>query len=134
MSVTESHTYEPSVRDRLLRWSTAGGLLVVAGAHGPVVREHLEEAPYMGVAFLLFISAALLVQVMVLIHDTPRVYVASLVLCVLAIAAYVATRLVAFPLLADEVGNWLEPWGVVSVLAEAVVAGVSVLALHAHAR
>jgi hypothetical protein len=37
------------------------------------------------------------------------------------VAVYAATRLVAFPQLADDVGNWLEPLGVVSVLSELAV-------------
>ncbi len=34
---------------------------------------------------------------------------------------YALTRLTAFPQLADDVGNWLEPLGVTSVLAETTV-------------
>jgi hypothetical protein len=42
-------------------------------------------------------------------------------LCAAALLAYGATRLVAFPLLADDVGAWFEPLGIVSVIAEAGV-------------
>ena len=35
-------------------------------------------------------------------------------LCASASGAYAATRLIAFPQIGDDVGNWLERWGVVS--------------------
>ena len=47
-----------------------------------------------------------------------------------AIIGYLATRLLPFPMLADDVGNWLEPLGVVSVLSELVVVGAAVTALR----
>jgi hypothetical protein len=62
-----------------------------------------------------------------LVHDTRVVYSASAVTCGLAVIGYVATRLVAFPMLADDVGNWLEPLGVVSVASET---GVVLLSLR----
>jgi FtsH-binding integral membrane protein len=43
------------------------------------------------------------------------------VLCAAGVCAYVATRLVAFPLLADDVGNWAEPLGLVCIVAETAV-------------
>ena len=43
------------------------------------------------------------------------------------------TRLVAFPELADDVGDWLEPLGVVSVLAESTAVGIAAAAWPASA-
>jgi hypothetical protein len=48
-------------------------------------------------------------------------YAAAVALCASAIGAYVATRLIAFPDLADDVGAWREPLGVLCVLAEVAV-------------
>ena len=44
-----------------------------------------------------------------------------------SIIGYAATRTLAFPQLADDVGNWLEPLGVVCVLSEALtlMAGIA---------
>jgi len=50
---------------------------------------------------------------------TPSLRTAAV--CTAAVIGYLATRLVAFPMLADDVGNWFEPLGVVSVLSELVV-------------
>jgi hypothetical protein len=108
------------------RWPLAVAAVVAAVAHLPVIREHLEEAPYMGVLFLVLTAACFALAGAALVRDTRVVYAASAVTCGLAVIGYVATRLVAFPMLADDVGNWLEPLGVVSVASET---GVVVLSL-----
>jgi hypothetical protein len=46
------------------------------------------------------------------------------------VVGYLATRSVAFPQLSDDVGNWFEPLGVVSVLAELVVITAAILGLR----
>ena len=110
-----------------LRWPIAAALLVAAGAHVPVIPEHLREAPYMGVLFVGFtvLSAALAIVIAVR-GSAPTPFVVAGVLCGAAIAAYCLTRLVAFPQLGDDVGNWGEPAGVVSIVSEAVVVLLSV--------
>jgi hypothetical protein len=57
-------------------------------------------------------------------------YLVAVVLSVAAVAAYVATRLIAFPELADDVGAWTEPLGLVSISAESLAALVGVAALR----
>jgi hypothetical protein len=113
-----------------LRWLTALAAAVAAGAHLPVIAPHLIEAPYMGVLFILLTVACATLALMAVLHDAPAVYAASAVVCALAIIGYGATRIIAFPLLADDVGNWLEPLGVVSILAESVVVASSLIALR----
>lgn len=113
-----------------LRWVVAGAALVAAIAHIPVTGPHLHEAPYMGVLFILLTVACLALAATLLVADVPAVYAAMTVVCGLAIVGYAATRLVAFPLLSDDVGNWFEPLGVVSVLSEAVVVVAAFLALR----
>ena len=51
-------------------------------------------------------------------------------LCAAAVATYAATRVVAFPQIGDDVGNWLEPWGVVSVVLESLSVAVAVVSLR----
>lgn len=56
-----------------------------AAAHVPVIAPHLEEAPYMGVLFVLLAAACLLLAVTVLYRDVPRAYVAAAAVCGLAV-------------------------------------------------
>jgi hypothetical protein len=116
------------------RWVLAGAALVAAVAHVPVIAPHLDEAPYMGVLFIVLTAACLVLAGAVLVRDVPAVYGLAILTCGLAIVGYAATRLVAFPELDDDVGNWLEPLGVVSVLAEAVVVLAAVSALRSGAK
>lgn len=116
--------------DRPARAVVAGAALVAAAAHVPVIAPHLEEAPYMGVLFLVLTAACLLIATAAVVRDTAAVYALAILTCGLAVIGYAATRLVPFPMLADDVGNWLEPLGVVSVLSELVVVGAAVTALR----
>lgn len=117
-----------------LRWLLAPAALVAAGAHLPVIGPHLTEAPYMGALFIVLTAACALLATATLLRDSAAVQALSVITCGLAVAGYVATRLVAFPMLADDVGNWLEPLGLISIASETVVivAAVAELLQHPH--
>jgi hypothetical protein len=112
-----------------LRALLATLLAGAAVAHLPVTPEHLHEAPYMGSLFAAFALGALGLAAVVLVATSRRSLELSGGLCLLALATYAATRLVGFPQLSDDVGNWLEPWGVVSVLIEAAAVVTAIVAL-----
>ena len=113
-----------------LRPILAATTLLVAGAHIPVIAPHLDEAPYMGVLFIVLIVGCLASSLATLIRDSAALYALAVFTCGLAVLGYAATRVVAFPMLADDVGNWLEPLGVVSVVGELTVVAIAVTALH----
>lgn len=105
----------------------AVGLLAAAVAHVPPTGHHLAEAPYMGVGFVVFTFACLGLLLAIASGPGRGVLLVAAALSAGAIALYVATRLVAFPGLAHDVGAWTsEPWGLVAVAAEALVAFVAV--------
>lgn len=111
------------------RWAVAAAAITGAAAHVPVVGPHLDEAPYMGALFIVLTAACLALAAAAPLSDGPVVYGLAVLTCGLAIVGYAATRLVAFPQLADDVGDWFEPLGVVSIIAEATVVIASVRAL-----
>ncbi|HEY9469754.1 MAG TPA: hypothetical protein VIQ76_09080 [Propionibacteriaceae bacterium] len=113
-----------------LRWPMAVAAVGAAAAHIPVIAPHLKEAPYMGVLFILLTIACIALAMAAMTCDAPVVYLAAATICGLTIIGYAATRLVPFPMLADDVGNWLEPLGVVSIVAETVVVASSIAALR----
>lgn len=112
------------------RWVLAGAALVAAEAHVPVIGPHLVQAPYMGALFILLTMACLVLAAAAAIWDAAVVYRLAIVTCGLAIVGYAATRLVAFPQLADDVGNWFEPFGVSSVGSELTVIAAAVQGLR----
>jgi energy-coupling factor transporter transmembrane protein EcfT len=106
-------------------------LALVAGlAHVPVTPEHLNEAPYIGGLFIALTIACVLLAAALLVWDSPLVWAAAGATCLLAVIAYVVSRSVGLPLMGDDVGNWLETLGVVSVLSETGVVLVSAFALR----
>jgi len=113
-----------------LRWGVAIAAITAAGAHIPIIPDHLHEAPYMGTLFVLLTLACLGLATVVMVHDIPLVYLAAATVCGLAILGYAATRTVAFPQLADDVGDWLEPLGIVAICSEATVVSLSLAALR----
>jgi hypothetical protein len=115
---------------RLLRGVLAGAAGVAAVAHIPVVGSHLEEAPYMGVLFLVLTGACIVLAAGAVIRGGRAVYLMTVLTCGLAVLGYVATRLVAFPMLGDDVGNWLEPLGVVSIVSESIAVAAALVLLN----
>lgn len=75
----------------------------------------------MGVLFIAFTVVCTTLAFAALLRPTRAVHLAAVGVCGSAVLMYAATRLVAFPQLADDVGNWFEPLGVVSVVSETVV-------------
>jgi hypothetical protein len=112
-----------------LRWPAAVLGLTAAAVHIPVIPEHLEMAPYMGVLFILLDIALVALSLVLVVYDVPLGYTAAAVVCVMAVVGYALTRMVAFPQLADDVGNWLEPLGVAAVLSETAMAVVTAVAV-----
>jgi hypothetical protein len=113
------------------RWPLATAAAIAAAAHIPVIGEHLAEAPYMGVLFVVLTVACFALAAAALVCDSRAVYAASAATCALAIIGYAATRLIAFPMLADDVGNWFEPLGIVSIVSESLVVVCALIGLQA---
>lgn len=112
----------PTIAERSpWRWPAAATALVVVASHIPVTPMHLQEAPYIGWSFVALEVAMTVLAVALLVRDAPLVWWAAAVVSALAIGAYALTRSVPLPQVADDVGNWAEPLGVVAVAAEALL-------------
>lgn len=111
-----------------LRGLPAAALVVAGAAHIPVIPEHLHEAPYIGILFIALATGSIVLAGVLAFRDVKAAYILTTVLTALALVAYVASRTVGLPLIGDDVGNWLEPLGVVSIIAEAI-AGVTAIAM-----
>lgn len=116
------------------RWVVVAALLVAAAAHLPVIGEHLMEARYMGVLFIVLTAACFVLAAALISVDSLAAYWLAGLTCLLAVLGYAATRTFPFPQLGDDVGNWSEPLGVVSIAAESIAAAVAVLGLRVAGR
>ena len=113
------------------RWPAALGLLVTAAVHVDIAPEHLREAPYAGVLFLVLSAAAAACAVLLVATARRAAWVAAGTLCLAALGAYCLSRSVGLPMLADDIGDWLNPLGVAAVLAEGAVVLISARVLSA---
>lgn len=116
------------------RWLLAASIALAAIAHIPVIGPHLDEAPYMGVLFIVLTAACAVLAAAILLRDSRAVYALVVITCGLAVLGYIATRVITFPMLADDVGNWLEPLGVLSVISESIAVTIALATLVQAAR
>jgi hypothetical protein len=112
------------------RWSTSILLLVTAGAHIPLVPEHLEEAPYVGWLFAVLSVTCIALAAAILVSDRPRLWILVGTICLAALLAFLASRTVGLPQLGDDVGDWTEPLGYPAVASEALVCALTLKHLH----
>ncbi|WP_171814497.1 hypothetical protein [Arthrobacter dokdonensis] len=102
-----------------LRALPVAALVVAGAAHIPVIPAHLHEAPYIGILFMVLAAASFVLAAVLALGDVSVAYVTTAVVMGLALLAYVISRTIGLPEIGDDIGNWLEPLGVVSVIAEA---------------
>ncbi|WP_170133292.1 hypothetical protein [Arthrobacter livingstonensis] len=108
-------------------------LIVAGAAHIPVIPAHLHEAPYIGVLFIVLTAASFVLAAVLALGDVSVAYFSTAAVMALALLAYVVSRTIGLPQIGDDIGNWLEPLGVVSVIAEAT-ACLSAIAIGVKAR
>ncbi|NYD42841.1 hypothetical protein [Nocardioides panaciterrulae] len=123
------------------RWAVASLLLIDAAVHVPLIGEHLEEAPYIGVLFIVLAAACVLLAAVVVLVDSPLVWLGCGMSSLLALAAFLLSRTVGLPEIGDDVGNWGEPLGYPAIAAEVLTISFAALVLasgqrtaHSHRR
>lgn len=111
------------------RWRlpAAFGALTEAVGHIPVTQDHLIEAPYIGVGFILLTVAGLLLAQLLLLADTAAVWIWTAIVSGAAVLGYLLSRTVGLPQIRDDIGNWGEPLGIVCLAAEAVMLAAACL-------
>src|SRR4029077_12902287 len=80
-----------------LRFAAAAMCVVAAAAHVPLIRGHLEQAPYLGVLFIAFTVACLIAAVLLLRSDSRFVWRAVAVTGAAGVLAYYWSRSFGLP-------------------------------------
>ena len=113
----------PQRSDRVCVWRIVliPAAMVTTATHVPITEDHLKEAPYIGLSFMLLEASGLVLAVLLMLRDDRLLYIACAAVGGLAILAYILSRSIGLPQIGDDVGNWAEPLGVVAVAAEAVL-------------
>lgn len=103
------------------RAAVAVGLVGVALVHLADLPGKMEEVPYIGWMYIGLMAAALVLAEIVLVRPSRLAFVASAGLSAATLLGFVLTRTTGLPNAMDDIGNWTEPLGLVSLLVEAVV-------------
>lgn len=112
------------------RFLAAAFLLLNAAVHIPLVPEHLEEAPYIGVLFIALSLVCVILAAVIVLADSRQVWFAGGVVSLAALVAFVASRTVGLPQIRDDIGNWSEPLGFPTLVAEVVTIGLAAAVLR----
>lgn len=111
------------------RWLAAYALLINAAIHLQLTPMHLEEAPYVGVLFVLLSLGCLVLGGLLVLADSTPVWGAAGGISLLALAAFIASRTVGLPQMADDIGDWSDPYGRLNVAVEVLSVALSLVVL-----
>jgi hypothetical protein len=115
--------------DPALRAVAATGLITMGVIHAVEIQGELGGAVWLTVGFILLAAAGPLAGVWLLVQPTVPAWVFAGLVCLLAALGYMATRSFGVPGDHDDVGNWLEPLGLVALITEWLVVILTGLAL-----
>lgn len=109
--------------------ATILGLAAIAAIHILDLPGKLAETPYLGFAYLGIIGAALVLIERVVRASRLIDYLASAGLAAAVLLGYAINRTVGLPGATDDIGNWFEPLGLLSLFVEGFVVWQAVSAL-----
>jgi hypothetical protein len=118
-------------RQAALRLLGILGLAGVAVAHAMDLGSHVDHAPYLAVLFCALIATCALLSIALAVRWQPRAtWALAVAASAGAIGAFLLSRTVGLPQIADHVGDWGEPAAVAALACEAAVAALGAIALR----
>jgi hypothetical protein len=119
-------TPRTQTRGRTAQLAAVGCLAGVALTHLVDIGHKWDEAPYVGVLFVLAISGAVVLALLLVAPKPPRwAWGAAGALGASLMAGYFASRTVGLPRLESHVGHWRDAAGSASLLFEALLIGLA---------
>jgi len=120
----------------MLRAIGAMTLVGIGAMHFLQIVPTFEATPLLGVAYVMFITACVLVAARLVTRGDARTWAAAGVVCAAALAGYAFTRVLSTPFDNQDVGNWSCMLGLAALFVEGLAVALSayVLALGAEAR
>jgi hypothetical protein len=94
------------------------GLAGIVAVHAIDVTGKMQEVPYMGLMYLGVIAAAGFLMERIVRRGTRLDFLAAAGLAAAVIVGYVVNRTVGMPGAMDDIGNWWEPLGLLSLMVE----------------
>lgn len=97
------------------------GLAGIIAVHAMDLTGKMQEVPYLGFAYLGVIAAAGFLIERIVTRGSRFDFLAAAALAGSVIIGYVVNRTVGMPGAMDDIGNWWEPLGLLSLMVEAWV-------------
>lgn len=116
----------PAATGAIRRGLAAAGLVAIAAIHLADLPDKLAEVPYLGWAYIGLIAACLVLAELVITRADRRLMAASAGLAAAVLVGFAVNRTVGMPNAMDDIGNWTEPLGMISLLVEAAVVWVGI--------
>ena len=105
------------------------GLASVAAIHILDLPGKFAETPYLAALYVALIIASFVLTERLFIAGTRRDFLAAATLSAAVIVGFTINRTVGMPGATGDIGNWLEPLGLLSIVVEAFVLWQSIAAL-----
>ena len=116
------------------RITVALSLAVVAAIHILELPGKFAETPYLAIAYIGLIIASAVTIERVLVVGTRLDFLAAAALSALVIVGFIINRTVGMPMATGDIGNWLEPLGLLSLVVEGFVIWQALVAVALHRR
>ncbi|MCA9836636.1 MAG: hypothetical protein KC422_06970 [Trueperaceae bacterium] len=110
------------------------GLLAIIYVHFLDLPGKIEETPYLGYGYIILMLGCALAAGFLLFKRERRGWLLGGVMALGAILVYAINRTVGLPMAMEDIGNWTEPLGVYSMIAEAIVVVAAGWALSRQAK
>ena len=104
------------------------GLLGIAAVHILDLPAKWSETFYMALMYIGLIAFAAFLIERLIVKVSNRDYLASALLSVLVLVGYIVNRTLGMPGATDDIGNWFEPLGLLSIAIEIFAVWQSVAA------
>jgi len=114
----------------LRRGAVSLGLAAIAVIHMLDLPGKWSETRYLGWGYIFIISSSLVLMERVIVRGSNSDFVTSGALALSIIVGFVINRTIGMPGAMDDIGNWLEPLGMVSLFAEGFVLWQSIRAVQ----
>jgi hypothetical protein len=131
MSFTQSISSQTSDnyaidQNPLRRGATVVGLLAIALIHVLDLPGKWAETRYLGIGYVLVITASLVLAEITSTRNDKRAMYASAALAIAVLAGFIINRTVGMPNATEDIGNWGEPLGLASLFVEVITVWVTV--------
>jgi hypothetical protein len=118
-----------AIDDAVSRTVATAGLTGIALIHVLQLPDAFSETFYLGLLFVGAVVGAVLVAAALSRTSDHRVWNAACALGAVVLLGYLFSRTTGLPAATDDVGEWDEPLGLVSMVAESLVVCVSAVVL-----